>query len=72
MATDKVIDVIIFDIEIGKLGYDIDQKKAVFQYNPDFLDSGRYVRLFPYFLNVSNLPKPLISLKEVLFVGFHL
>lgn len=48
MARDKIIDIIAFDQEIGKLGYDIDQTKAFFQYNPDFLESGKYKNLFPF------------------------
>ena len=48
MARDKIIDVIIFGQEIGKLGYDIDQGKSFFQYNPDFLESGKYSKLFPF------------------------
>mgnify|MGYP003631111876 CR=1 FL=1 len=48
MARDKIIDVIAFDQEIGKLGYDIDQGKSFFQYNPEFLESGQYSKLFPF------------------------
>lgn len=48
MSVDKVINVIAFDTEIGKLGYDLDTQKSLFQYNPDFLDSGQYSNLFPF------------------------
>jgi serine/threonine-protein kinase HipA len=48
MARDKIINVIAFDQEIGKLGHDIDQGKSFFQYNPEFLDSGKYSKLFPF------------------------
>lgn len=48
MARDKIIDVIAFGQEIGKLGYDIDQGKSFFQYNPKFLESGQYSNLFPF------------------------
>lgn len=48
MAKDKIIEVMAFGLEIGKLGYDIDQGKAYFQYHPDFLDSGQYSELFPF------------------------
>lgn len=48
MAGDKIIDVIAFGQEIGKLGYDIDQSKSFFQYNPKFLESGKYSKLFPF------------------------
>ncbi|MET0759785.1 MAG: type II toxin-antitoxin system HipA family toxin [Flavobacterium sp.] len=50
MATDKNIEVIAFGTEIGKLGYDIDQKKCFFQFNPYFLESGKYTNMFPYIL----------------------
>lgn len=48
MARDKIIDIIAFGLEIGKLGYDLDQGKSFFQYNPEFLDSGKYSRIFPF------------------------
>lgn len=48
MARDKIIDVIAFGQEIGKLGYDLDQRKSFFQYNPEFLKSGQYSKLFPF------------------------
>tara|TARA_R110002051_G_scaffold271254_1_gene331601 strand:+ start:80 stop:1348 length:1269 start_codon:yes stop_codon:yes gene_type:complete len=48
MARDKIIDVIVFGVEVGKLGYDVDQGKSFFQYNPEFLDSGQYAKLFPF------------------------
>lgn len=48
MARDKIIDIIAFGQEIGKLGYDIDQGKSFFQYNPEFLDFGQYSKLFPF------------------------
>ncbi|MFY0713687.1 type II toxin-antitoxin system HipA family toxin [Seonamhaeicola sp. NFXS20] len=48
MARDKIIELMAFGLEIGKLGYDPDQGKSVFQYNPEFLDSGKYSKLFPF------------------------
>ncbi|UZO79845.1 type II toxin-antitoxin system HipA family toxin [Aquimarina sp. ERC-38] len=48
MARDKIIAIIAFGQEIGKLGYDIDQGKSFFQYNPEFLDTGKYSKLFPF------------------------
>jgi serine/threonine-protein kinase HipA len=48
VARDKIIDIIAFGLEIGKLGYDLDQGKSFFQYNPEFLDSGKYSKLFPF------------------------
>ena len=48
MARDKVINVLAFETELGKLGYDLDSQKSFFQYNPDFLDSDQYSKLFPF------------------------
>lgn len=48
MAANALIDVFAFGVEIGKLGYNADEKRSFFQYNPLFLDSGLYGRMFPY------------------------
>jgi len=48
MAKDKIIEVIVFGQEIGKLGYDIDKRASYFQYNPDFLESNQFTNIFPY------------------------
>jgi serine/threonine-protein kinase HipA len=48
MPADKIVNVIAFDTEVGKLGYDLDQGKSYFQYNPGFLDAGVYSKLFPF------------------------
>lgn len=50
MAENEILEVRIFDQELGKLGYDIDKRTSFFQYDPDFLESGRYTNLFPYLL----------------------
>lgn len=43
----EIITVFCFGQEIGRLGFDEHQKKSSFQYNPDFLQSARFVQLFP-------------------------
>jgi len=48
MASSKIIDIVVFGLEIGKLGYDVDQQKSYFQYNPEFLESGKFTKLFPF------------------------
>ncbi|WP_299055344.1 type II toxin-antitoxin system HipA family toxin [uncultured Polaribacter sp.] len=48
MAREKIIDIVAFGVEIGKLGVDLDQGKSFFQYNPDFLDSNQFSNLFPF------------------------
>ena len=50
MSKNKNIEVHIFGLEIGKIGYDIDKRSSYFQYHPDFLDSGQFSRIFPYIL----------------------
>lgn len=48
MAKNNIIKVILFGVEIGKLGYDVDKRTSYFQYNPDFLESNQYANIFPY------------------------
>ncbi|NBA89201.1 type II toxin-antitoxin system HipA family toxin [Emticicia sp. CRIBPO] len=47
MAGNKIIDLYCFEREIGKIGYDEDQKKSFFQYHPAFLKEGLYQNIFP-------------------------
>lgn len=53
MAKNQIISVYFNGLEIGKIGYDEDQKKSSFQYNPEFLELGSYKRLFPYVIRRS-------------------
>jgi len=48
MAANSLIEVWAFGIEIGKLGYDADQRKCYFQYHPAFFDSWPYPKMFPF------------------------
>ena len=48
MAKNQIIAVNFNGIEIGKIGYDENLRKSSFQYNPEFLETGLYKRLFPY------------------------
>ena len=48
MAGEKIIEVIVFGVEVGKIGYDINQRKSFFQYNPEFLDANTFSNLFPF------------------------
>lgn len=50
MAKNNIIEVILFGLEIGKIGYDIDKRASYFQYNPKFLESNQYANVFPYIL----------------------
>ncbi|OWK73097.1 phosphatidylinositol kinase [Flavobacteriaceae bacterium JJC] len=53
MAKNQIISVHFQGLEIGKIGYDEDQRKSSFQYNPAFLELERYKRLFPYIIRRS-------------------
>ncbi|WP_312763657.1 type II toxin-antitoxin system HipA family toxin, partial [Epilithonimonas sp.] len=53
MAKDQIISVHFNGLEIGKIGYDEDQRKSSFQYNPEFLELDSYKRLFPYVIRRS-------------------
>ncbi len=47
MATNEIINVFCFNQEIGRLGFDENQNKSSFQYNPEFLKTNNYLNLFP-------------------------
>lgn len=47
MASNEIITVNLFGQEIGKIGFDEDQKRASFQYNPTFLKSDALQNIFP-------------------------
>lgn len=48
MAKNNIIQVYLFDTEVGKLGYDVDKRTSYFQYSPGFLDSNNFTGIFPY------------------------
>ena len=61
MSKNKIIQVICFDQEIGRLGFDAQARKSFFQYNPEFLKSGAYPNLFP--LVIKRIPQTQIFSK---------
>ncbi|RYE46166.1 MAG: type II toxin-antitoxin system HipA family toxin [Sphingobacteriales bacterium] len=69
MAANGLIDVFAFGTEIGKLGYSIDEKRSYFQYNPAFLDSGQYTRMFPYIFKRHKHPQIFTQYEGVAFKG---
>src|SRR5690606_26590616 len=69
MVRDKIIDVIVFGQEIGKLGYDINQRKSFFQYNPEFLDSGKFSKLFPFIFKRSKQAQVFTEYQQDRFQG---
>ena len=48
MKRNNSIKVVLFDTEIGRLGYDAQQRASFFQYHPDFLESRNYTNISPY------------------------
>lgn len=69
MAAIGLIDVFAFGTEIGKLGYSADEKRSFFQYNPDFLDSGQYSRMFPYIFKRHKRPQIFSQFNGNIFRG---
>lgn len=57
MPKNNLIAVHCFDQEIGRVGYDENQHKTTFQYNPEFLDSGLYQNIFPLILKKTRQPQ---------------
>lgn len=49
MAKNQIISVYFQSIEVGKLGYDEDKRKASFQYNPKFVEDS-FKNLFPFLI----------------------
>lgn len=47
MAANELINVRLFGEDIARIGYDMDFAKSSFQYNPVFLESGKYQNAFP-------------------------
>lgn len=69
MAIEKIINVIAFGLEVGKLGYDLDQGKSFFQYNPKFLNSGKYSKLFPFIFKLTKSVQVFTEYQQDTFQG---
>ena len=54
MAENQIISVLFKGIEIGKLGFDVHKNQSTFQFNPSYLSSGKYDKLFPYIFKRTN------------------
>ena len=64
MAKNQIISINFQGIEIGKIGYDENQRKSSFQYNPDFLENNIYKKSS----TIIYLPaKVVITLKQRFF-----
>ena len=69
MAREKIIDIVVFGLEIGKLGVDLDQGKSFFQYNPEFLESGQYSNLFPFIFKRTKSAQVFTGYQQETFQG---
>lgn len=69
MAANALIDVFAFGVEIGKLGYSADEKRSFFQYNPLYLDSGQFSRIFPYIFKRHKHPQIFTQFNGNIFRG---
>ena len=69
MSNEKLLNIIIFGIEVGKLGYDIDQQKSYFQYHPQFLESGLYTNLFPFIFKRTQAVQVFTDFQQDTFQG---
>ncbi|MGK0363319.1 MAG: serine/threonine-protein kinase HipA [Saprospiraceae bacterium] len=47
MGKNDIINLKCFGETVGKVGFDEQKKKSFFQYNPSFLEEGKYRNLFP-------------------------
>jgi len=47
MADNDIINVDLFGVEIGRIGLDENRRRSSFQYNPDFLESNKWINIFP-------------------------
>ncbi len=57
MKSRQVIGVYLFDIELGRIGYDVDRAVASFQYSPSFLESNQLKEVFPYTGHIRRVPQ---------------
>lgn len=57
MAKNSIIKVIIFDREIGAVGYNEDTDLSYFQYNPEYLKSDELKNIFPVKSIIKRIPE---------------
>lgn len=57
MAKNEIITVFCFNQEIGRIGFDANQNKSSFQYNPEFLKSNQFANLFPQTGIIKRVPQ---------------
>lgn len=57
MAKNNIISVFIFGKEIGRIGYNEQENKSSFQYNPEFLKESTFLNLFPATGIIKRIPQ---------------
>lgn len=69
MARNNIVVVNAFGEEIGKVGYDEDQRRSSFQYSQNFLKSGKYTNLFPNIIKRTTQPQVFRNYDHEIFRG---
>jgi serine/threonine-protein kinase HipA len=69
MAKNNIISLFCFGKEIGRIGLNLDSNSSTFQYNPEFINSGQYSRLFPYIFKKTHLPQRFSNYNSETFRG---
>lgn len=70
MAKNQIISVFFQGFEIGKIGYDEDQRKSSFQYNPEFLETNTFKNIFPYLIKRTSNVQVFQNMKAKLFEDY--
>lgn len=63
MNKKNTIDVLCFGQEIGKIGFNENENRSFFQYNPEFLKVNRYLNIFPKTRIIRRIPQTQIFSK---------
>jgi len=63
MNKKNIIDVLCFGQEIGKVGFNENENRSFFQYNPEFLKANKYLNIFPKTGIIRRMPQTQIFSK---------
>jgi len=63
MAKNNIINLIFFGEEIGRIGFDKNQNRSSFQYNPEYLNKPDFLNIFPDTGIIKRVPQPQIFKK---------
>ena len=57
MADNNIINLFLFGKEIGRIGFNEQENKSSFQYNPEFLKTSTFLNLFPSTGIIKRIPQ---------------